>query len=156
MKDAKILVKHIYDNPLFKELKNADECRELRALMPRAQQNFIAFCYVRQGALFFVLTHPLMLSELKRDSSINMIKGLLKAFVKTRENSVFKDVRDVKFFVTEKLRYRPAPKERKILFRPKSDGNFQILAKDEILKAKFGELSRILAARSAKFESARC
>ena len=79
MKNAKFMIDTIHENPLYKEkLSMADECQELLRLMGKAKRFYIAFCYVREGILTFVLTHPSGLLELRRDSSINDIKELLK------------------------------------------------------------------------------
>ena len=93
MKDAKFMIDAIHENPLYKEkLSMADECQELLRLMGKAKRFYIAFCYVREGILTFVLTHPSGLLELRRDSSINDIKGLLKTFCKFNKNSIFASV----------------------------------------------------------------
>ena len=77
MKDAKTIIRHIVDNPFYKELKNRSECGEFLQLLSLNHRRLIAFCYEKNGILFFALFHPLGLQELKSDSSIKMLKGLL-------------------------------------------------------------------------------
>ncbi|MCD8212842.1 MAG: hypothetical protein LUC34_02110 [Campylobacter sp.] len=151
MKDAEFLIEHIYKNPLFKELKSANECRKLVSFMSKTHQNLIAFCYVRGNIIFFALKHPLALQELKRDSSIFMIKDLLKAFVKTDETSIFKSVEEIKFFITNNLKFQPQISKPIKISRPQSKGEFQNFTKDEILHSKFEEIRAVLLARNAKF-----
>ena len=153
MKDAKFLIEHIYENPLFKKLKNANECRELVSLMSRAHQNLIAFCYVRTNVLFFALKHPLALQELKRDSNIFMIKGLLRAFVRVNAASIFAPVSEVKFFVSNSLKFKPQTTQPSKILRPKAKGEFENFARDEILHEKFEEIRAIIVARNAKFSA---
>ncbi|MBE2985142.1 hypothetical protein CCAL9344_02735 [Campylobacter sp. RM9344] len=153
MKDAKNLIEHIYKNPLYKNLHKANDCRELVLLMSKTHQSLIAFCYLKHTTLYFALKHPLALQELRRDSSINMIKGLLKAHSSIKKESNLGSVEDIKFFVTKSLIFlQPTQNELKILC-PKSKGKFANLAKDEKIHAKFEEIRAILQARNDKFNA---
>lgn len=112
MKDAKFMIDAIHENPLYKEkLSMADECQELLRLMGKTKRFYIAFCYVREGILTFVLTHPSGLLELRRDSSINDIKGLLKTFCKFNKNSIFASVIEPK--PLSEINYIKNKKDRK-------------------------------------------
>lgn len=154
MQNAKELIDHIYKNPLYKKLKPANECREFVALLSRAHQNLIAFCFLRGEELVFALKHPLGLSELKRDSSIFMIKGLLKTFLKAKsalgEESALKDVSEIKFFVTDLLKFKPVILETRIT-PLRSKAKFANLAKDSDIFAKFEELRAVIIARNEKY-----
>ncbi|MBR8462446.1 hypothetical protein KDE13_04260 [Campylobacter sp. faydin G-140] len=155
MKDAKTIIEHIYDYPLLsKNLRRANECHELVSLFPKAHQNLIAFCYVRENTLFFALKHPLGLSELKRDSSIFMIKGLLKTIISSRKDSIFTHIKEIKFFVTKLLKFKEQEHYRTI-YRPKSKGEFINLCKDSEFYTKFEELREILKRRNERFDAIR-
>ena len=52
------------------------------------------------------LKHPLGLQELKRDSNINLIKDVLKRFVAARETAELCGVREIKFFVADRVMSR--------------------------------------------------
>lgn len=156
MKDAKFLIEnHFYKNPLFKELNGTLECRELLKLMTTTHQSIINFCYVKGSVLYFVLKHPLALSELKRDSNINMIKGLLNIIVKTRQNSVFCGVQDIKFFVAKQIKFKKPPDPYSPNFikqTPKSKAQFQNMAINEKIYNKFEELREILKRKNIAFK----
>lgn len=157
MKDAKFLIEHIFSLHIFaKNLRSANECYELLQLIGAAQRRLIAFCYVKGSVLFIAVKHPVGLAELKRDSSINMIKGLLKAFARTRENSVLGQVVDIKFFVTSSLFYRPAAPMPAKISPLKSEAKFQNLATEPAIHAKFEELRSVIAQQNTKFKDSSC
>ena len=106
MKDAKTIIRHIIDNPSYKELKNRSECGEFLKLLSLNHRRLIAFCYEKNGVLFFALFHPLGLQELKSDSSIKMLKGLLKIYSSVNFDGRLARVTDVKFFVTKHLKFK--------------------------------------------------
>ena len=172
MKNAKFMIDTIHENPLYKEkLSMADECQELLRLMGKSKRFYIAFCYVRAGVLTFVLTHPSGLLELRRDSSINEIKGLLKTFCKVKKDSIFASVIEpkplneinyiknkkednIRFIVTKFLKFfTPQPPQRSNLITPASKGEFKNLAENEQIYKKFEELREILLKKN---EQARC
>ena len=172
MKDAKFMIDAIHENPLYKEkLSMADECRELLRLMGKAKRFYIAFCYVREGILTFVLTHPSGLLELRRDSSINDIKELLKTFCKVKKDSIFASVikskplseinyiknkkeENIRFIVSKYLKFfTPQPPQRSNFITPASKGEFKNLATNEQIYKKFEELREILLNKN---EQARC
>lgn len=138
MKDAKFIINHIVNDPFFHELKSRNECGEFLKLLGLNYRRLITFCYVKNNILFFALNHPLGLQELKRDSSINMIKGLLKIYSNFNKASKFAQISDIKFFVTKNLRFKiEVKKTPKILYIERSKGEFVNLAKDEQIHAKF-------------------
>ena len=172
MKDAKFMIDAIHENPLYKEkLSMADECQELLRLMGKSKRFYIAFCYVREGILTFVLTHPSGLLELRRDSSINEIKGLLKTFCKVKKDSIFASViepkplneinyiknkkeENIRFIVSKYLKFfTPQPTQRSNFITPASKGEFKNLATNEQIYKKFEELREILLKKN---EQARC
>ena len=172
MKDAKFMIDAIHENPLYKEkLSMADECQELLRLMGKAKRFYIAFCYVREGILTFVLTHPSGLLELRRDSSINDIKGLLKTFCKFNKNSIFASViepkplseinyiknkkeENIRFIVSKYLKFfTPQIPQRSNFITPASKGEFKNLATNEQIYKKFEELREILLKKN---EQPRC
>ena len=172
MKNAKFLINTIHENPLYKEkLSMANECQQLLELMGKAKRFYIAFCYVREGVLTFVLTHPTGLLELRRDSSINDIKRLLKTFCKFNKNSVFNSIltpkpineinyaknkkeENIRFVVSKFLKFfTPQPTQRSNFIMPASKGEFKNLATNEQIYKKFEELREILIKKN---EQARC
>lgn len=155
MKDAKFLIEtHFYKNPLFFKLNNAKQCRDLVLLLIKTHRDLIYFCYVKNETLFFVVKHPLALLELQRDNNITMIKALLKKIISADENSVFKDVKEIKFFVAKELKFKHTKDPyQQILYTPKiprSKAEFKNNAKTAEIYNKFEELREILKAKIAK------
>ena len=148
MKDAKTIIRHIIDNPSYKELKNRSECREFLKLLSLNHRRLIAFCYEKNGVLFFALFHPLGLQELKRDSSIKMLKGLLKIYSSVNFDGRLARVTDVKFFVTKHLKFKkptdPYETKRFFTYAEPAKGEFVNLAKDEQIYAKFENIRRAI------------
>ena len=148
MKDAKTIIRHIIDNPSYKELKNRSECGEFLKLLSLNHRRLIAFCYEKNGVLFFALFHPLGLQELKSDSSIKMLKGLLKIYSSVNFDSRLARVTDVKFFVTKHLKFKkptdPYETKRFFAYAESAKGEFVNLAKDEQIYAKFENIRRAI------------
>ncbi|WP_169777618.1 hypothetical protein [Campylobacter mucosalis] len=149
MKTAKNLIEHIYDNPSYKNLRSIRECSRLIALLEPSHQKMIDFCYVKNNVLYFMLNHPLGLQELKRDSSIITIKGLLKILItksqKDGKDSVFSSVCDIKFFKSKTLKLHKKSNEQvQISRKQKSKAEFINHTKSETLHQKFEELREIL------------
>lgn len=138
MKDAEFIINHIVNNPFFYKLKTQSECAKFVKLLSLNHQRLIAFCYIKNSVLFFALTHPLGLQEFKRDSNINMLKGLLKIYTKANEDSILAQISDIKFFVTKNLRFRAASEiQKKRIYVERSRGEFINLAKNPQIHAKF-------------------
>lgn len=148
MKDAKTIIRHIIDNPSYKELKNRSECGEFLKLLSLNHRRLIAFCYEKNGVLFFALFHPLGLQELKRDSSIKMLKGLLKIYSSVNFDGRLARVTDVKFFVTKRLKFKkptdPYETKRIFTYAEPAKGEFVNLAKSEQIYAKFENIRRAI------------
>lgn len=156
MKDAKsIITKHFYNNPKYKTLSAANECGMLMQLMPNNVKPLIYFCYVKAKTLFIVVRHPVGLSELKRDSSINMIKGLLRAIIAGKElqglSSVFSDVVDIKIYIAKiankERNLKPLPTIKTAL---NSRAEFKNLAKNSAVFAAFERLREVIKERNCK------
>lgn len=157
MKDAKTIIRHIVDNPFYKELKNRSECGEFLQLLSLNHRRLIAFCYEKNGILFFALFHPLGLQELKSDSSIKMLKGLLKIYSSVNFDGRLARVTDVKFFVTKHLKFKKAtdPYEKKRIFTytEPAKGEFVNLAKSEQIFEGFEKIRLAIKQNLAKESS---
>ena len=145
MKSAKEIIGHIANYPSYKELKSRGECADFTRLLGKNFSRLVSFCYVKNGILFFAMLHPAGLQEFKRDSSINMIRSLLKTYNDFNKNTILSDVKDIKFFVTYSLKFRKTrPQPSKILFIEPSRGNFKNLAKNEKIYEKFERIRRAI------------
>ncbi|MDL0089059.1 hypothetical protein [Campylobacter gastrosuis] len=145
---------HFYKNPLFFKLNNAKQCRDLVLLLNKTHQALIHFCYVKNETLFFVVKHPVALLELKHDNNITMIKALLKKILSQNENSVFKDVKEISFFIAKELKFTHVKDPyQQILYTPnppRSKAEFKNNAKTAEIYNKFEELREILKGKIAK------
>ena len=103
MENAREIIAHIRKDPLYAKMR---EKGEFLAILPLSWQRLIAFIYVKDGILMIAAKHPAGLCELKRDSNINLIKDVLKRFVAARETAELCGVREVKFFVADRVMSR--------------------------------------------------
>ena len=103
MENAREIIAHIRKDPLYAKMR---ERGEFLAILPLSWQRLIAFIYVKDGILMIAAKHPAGLCELKRDSNINLIKDVLKRFVAARETAELCGVREIKFFVADRVMSR--------------------------------------------------
>lgn len=103
MKSTKDIISHIRKDPLFASMSDRIE---FMRLLPINWRRIIAFIYVREGDLMIALKHPLGLQELKRDSNIKFIKELLSLFVRSYPACEFSAVKEIKFFVADRVMSR--------------------------------------------------
>ena len=79
MKSAKEIISHIKTDPLYTSFTDR---ADFLNLFSATHKSLIAFIYIKENILMIALKHPLGKVELKKDSNINLIKDLLKMFVK--------------------------------------------------------------------------
>lgn len=153
MKDAKSIINHIVNNPSYKELKNHSECGNFMKLLGKNFNSLIKFCYVKNNILFFALLHPAGLQELKKDSSIKMIRSLLKTYNNFNKNSILSNILDIKFFIVKDLKFKNTkPLKSQILHIEPSCGNFINLAKNKEIYEKFEKIRQIIKVNIKKKE----
>ena len=115
MENAREIIAHIRKDPLYAKMR---ERGEFLAILPLSWQRLIAFIYVKDGILMIAAKHPAGLCELKRDSNINLIKDVLKRFVAARETAELCSVREIKFFVADRVMSRRRAQIYKVHLRP--------------------------------------
>lgn len=154
MKDANFIIsKHFLNNPLYARLSTASQCRTLIDMLPATVKHLVAFAYARGTTLFIAVRHPVGLVELKRDSSIKTIKGLLRALELGLKacggEFLLADIKDIKFFITHTISQNStlAP-VRKTALRAK--GEFKNLAKRDDVRAGFERLRVAIKERNCK------
>ena len=151
MKSAKEIISHIKTDPLYTSFTDR---ADFLNLFSATHKSLIAFIYIKENILMIALKHPLGKVELKKDSNINLIKDLLKMFVKFRPNSEFASVKDIKFFVADRFmakKYKfknPNLSEKKEIlpYSEKSKGKFKNDIKDEKIHAIFEEIRGLILA----------
>lgn len=151
MKSSKEIISHIINLPSYKELKNHSECDQLIQMLGQNFSRLIKFAYVKNNTLFFILLHPAGMQELKRDSSINRIRSILKTYLNFNKNSILANVVEFKFFITNQpISRQIEPLQSKILFVEPSFGEFKNLAKNEKIYEKFEKIRKIIKSNLAK------
>nr|WP_314234507.1 hypothetical protein [uncultured Campylobacter sp.] len=124
------------------------------AILPLSWQRLIAFIYVKDGILMIAAKHPAGLCELKRDSNINLIKDVLKRFVAARETAELCGVRDIKFFVADRVMSRRRAqiykahlrRSSKILSPERAKGEFKNKIQDPQIYKIFEEIRGLILA----------
>lgn len=149
MKSAKSIIKEIQTSPLYDSINDK---RKFLSLLSKTHQKLIAFIYTKNQILYFACKHNAGLQELKRDSNINLIKELLKTYVKFHPKSNLKEVKDIRFFVASK--FMKKKKKIKEIFKlnlpPKfidpSNGKFKNHIKDEKTHVMLEEIRKLILA----------
>ena len=124
------------------------------AILPLSWQRLIAFIYVKDGILMIAAKHPAGLCELKRDSNINLIKDVLKRFVVARETAELCGVREIKFFVADRVMNKRRAqafkmsmrRSSKILSSERAKGEFTNKIQDPQIYKIFEEIRGLILA----------
>ena len=149
MKSAKNIIEEIQTSPLFNDVNDK---RKFLSLLSKTHQKLIAFIYLKDQILYFACKHNVGLQELKKDSNINLIKELLKTYIKFHQDSNLNGIKDIKFFVASKfMKKKEKIKEIfKINLPPKfidpSNGEFKNNIKDKKNHALFEEIRKLILA----------
>lgn len=149
MKSAKNIIEEIQTSPLFNDVNDK---RKFLNLLSKTHQKLIAFIYLKDQILYFACKHNVGLQELKKDSNINLIKELLKTYIKFHPDSNLNGIKDIKFFVASKfMKKKEKIKEIfKINLPPKfidpSNGEFKNNIKDKKNHALFEEIRKLILA----------
>ena len=151
MKSTKDIISHIRKDPLFASMSDRIE---FMRLLPINWRRIIAFIYVREGDLMIALKHPLGLQELKRDSNIKFIKELLSLFVRSYPACEFSAVKEIKFFVADRVMSRRRAqiykahlrRSSEILSSERAKGEFKNKIQDPQIYKIFEEIRGLILA----------
>ncbi|AKT90211.1 hypothetical protein CUREO_0331 [Campylobacter ureolyticus RIGS 9880] len=149
MKSAKNIIEEIQTSPLFNDINDK---RKFLSLLSKTHQKLIAFIYLKDQILYFACKHNVGLQELKKDSNINLIKELLKTYIKFHPDSNLNGIKDIRFFVASKfMKKKEKIKEIfKINLPPKfadpSNGEFKNNIRDKKNHALFEEIRKLILA----------
>ena len=151
MKSTKDIISHIRKDPLFASMSDRIE---FMRLLPINWRRIIAFIYVREGDLMIALKHPLGLQELKRDSNIKFIKELLSLFVRSYPACEFSAVKEIKFFVADRVMSRRRAqiykahlrRDGEALFLERAKGEFKNKIQDPQIYRAFEEIRGLILA----------
>ncbi len=113
-------------------------------LLPFSLKSGIAFGYIQNDILFFVLKHPAFKQEFYH--KISLVKQLLKTYQK--EKSQLCKVQDIKYFVTHNAYHKEQDnlqeQEIKQSYGELSCGNFINYAKDDEIYQIFENIRQII------------
>lgn len=144
MKKSSNIISHLKNQPLYSKLKTVKCFEKIRSLLPPRLSNAILFIYIKNDILFFVLNHPGYKMEF--NYNVNLIKGVLKE-LKKRE-SICKDLifKDIKTFVSNKIDIEEDKNklEKKLTYKERATGNFEIKTDNENLKQTFKNIQKII------------
>ncbi|CZE47949.1 hypothetical protein [Campylobacter geochelonis] len=148
MKSAKTIIEDIQRSPLYEKIR---DLHDFYLLLSQTHQKIIAFIYQKDEILFIACKHNLGVQELKRDSNINNIKGLLKIFLSIKQTSSLRTISDIKFFVATKYMQNLAKKAQNLTkanelppYVEKSEGKFQNRIEDPQIHAIFEEIRELI------------
>jgi len=141
MKRANEILKRVKQTPYFKSVQKYSCYNKLLELMPPRFSKAIAFFYIKNNILFGALSHPGYKMELNYNK--DLVKGLLKQLssfdMECKE--VFKEVKDIKFFVSKFHAPAPLMQSSSIpKYQELAQGSFKILAQDSEIKALFEKI----------------
>ena len=144
MKKSSNIINHLKNQPLYSKLQTVKCFEKIRSLLPPRLSNAILFIYIKNDILFFVLNHPGYKMEF--NYNVNLIKGVLKE-LKKRE-SICKDLifKDIKTFVSNKIDIEEDKNklEKKLTYKERATGNFEIKTDNENLKQTFKNIQNII------------
>ena len=150
-KSIKQIITHVQNSPLYAKFRVRSDFIKV---LPKPWQKLIAFIYTKENVLMIAVKHPLGLQELKRDSSIKLIKDILKIFARTHKFSEFSENMEVKFFIPTRTMSKKRKQElarfahsnSDIIAPEKSQGKFANNIKDEKIHKIFEEIREIIIA----------
>ena len=150
-KSIKQIIAHVKNSPLYAKFRARESFIKI---LPKNWQKIIAFIYTKNDILMIAVKHPAGLQELKRDSSIKLIKDILKIFASVHKFGEFHADMDVKIFVATKTMSKKRKQElaqkkassSDVRVAEKSQGKFANNIKDEKIHKIFEEIREIIIA----------
>ncbi|MBD3823179.1 MAG: hypothetical protein IE916_01540 [Epsilonproteobacteria bacterium] len=141
MKNAYEIIQSLQNEPQFSKLKTARCLGTIKSLFNHRLQTMIKFAYLKNGTIFFVLTHPGAKQEF--DNSIDSIKSALK-FHMPQECAEL-SFKELKAFVTHSPRkVITAQSDEPRRYKERSTGAFENSVKDPKLHALIGTIQKII------------
>lgn len=138
MKTAQSIISHISNQPYFRVLKTNRCYQRYISLLSKAQQQGVAFVYIKENTLFIAVKHPAFKMEL--DYNKDLLISLLKTLYKYDENCPMMKASKVIIFESKFYRIKEEEQESTIpYYKERANGVFQI-PKDHELKDKFKKI----------------
>ncbi len=135
MKKVNEILSHLKSNPTFRRINTASNIKNVIDALDFKLKKGVKFAYIKNQTLFFVLTHPVFKSEFEYNKV--MIKSLLK-------KADIDDVKDIKFFVSNKKEKKAEIKQVELKYKERSYGIFENNIKDKKLHKVFEEIRNII------------
>lgn len=135
MKKINEILSHIKSNPQFSKINSSILIKKFIEVLPLKLKKGVKFAYVKNETLFFVLTHPVFKMEFEYNKAD--IKSLLK-------NYNIENVKDINFFVTNKIEEKTKEEVIKPMFKERSYGIFENLAQNDKIFNRFENIRKII------------
>jgi hypothetical protein len=155
MKRAYEVVNNLNRFPHFKNIHKYSCFNKLLELLPPRYRQAIAFFYIKNGTLFGALRHPGYKMELNYNK--DLVKAILKemALRKIECKEIFKDVKNIQFFVSK---YYHSVKKIDVdtipFYSELAKGDFEIKVKDKKLREVFEKIKEDIKVNSANVKRA--
>lgn len=135
MKKINEILSHLKNNPEFRKINTSFLIMKFIDVLPLKLKKGVKFAYIKNQTLYFVLTHPVYKMEFEYNKAL--IKSLLKNFK-------IANVEEIAFFVTNVIEKKEENKIEQNVYKERSYGIFENLAKDEKIFKKFENIREII------------
>lgn len=135
MKKINEILNHLKNNPEFRKINTSFLIMKFIDVLPLKLKKGVKFAYIKNQTLYFVLTHPVYKMEFEYNKAL--IKSLLKNFK-------IANVEEIAFFVTNVIEKKEENKIEQNVYKERSYGIFENLAKDEKIFKKFENIREII------------
>ncbi len=145
MKNSKIIIDHLLENPLFSKLNEQKCFKKIKSLLPLSLQKQINFIYLKDKTLIFALYHPSFRMEF--NYKIRNIKGWLKELKKIDKECKKLDIETFKTIVIFNPKKKREKREVSNYYEELSNGKFKNLASVKELYEIFEEIREAIIAK---------
>ncbi len=145
MKSSETIIAHLIKKPHIHKVAQKRCIHRLLGLLPPTMAKSVAFFYVKNETLFFVLNHPGMKMEF--NYKLNLIKTLLNKIKDIESDCEEMKIRHIKTFVTNRLPETSAPAPSTPGYEERAKGVFENYATDEELRALFEDIKKVIKKR---------
>ncbi len=145
MKTSETIIAHLLNKPHNRKIAHKKCIHRLLTLLPRPMAEAVAFFYIKNGTLFFVLRHPGLKMEFHYKQ--NLIKTLLNKIKDIERNCDDLAVERIVSFVTNKIPEPPSAPPKPLRYPERAKGRFEIVASDAQIRALFEEIQEVIRKR---------
>ncbi|OQX73436.1 MAG: hypothetical protein B6D59_05685 [Campylobacteraceae bacterium 4484_4] len=145
MKSSETIIAHLIKKPHIHKVAQKRCIHKLLGLLPSSMAKSVAFFYIKNKTLFFVLNHPGMKMEFNYKH--NLIKTLLNKIKDIDSSCRDLEILQIKSFVSNKIPEKSEPVTSTLHYTERAEGAFENYATDPELKALFERIKEVIKAR---------